>query len=195
MNIPTQSIGLESDHHDWRVINTSGNWIDEETSANHFDYLVTSTNLFRIYKEISGFYIQPRIGQDFTSPRIDRLLIPTDKLSNAGWKEGIIGVELKRSGIKAGPVLSQMIDYSRAIWKLKSCGGIRVWLNWVFLWPLAKTTNTWASLMAQNRFGSCDSAPWAKLLFHSGEQLILRVNNDDSIVLGNPKNGNRAGSR
>jgi hypothetical protein len=71
-----------------------------------------------MYAEVEGEYVQPRIETEQKDARIDRILIPQPKAVAAGWTGGIIGIEGKRSGAKAGKLVCQAIDYTRCVFKL-----------------------------------------------------------------------------
>ncbi len=115
------------------------------------------------------------------------------KLKEAGWSYGVIGIEAKRSDIKIGPAISQCLDYGRSLFEL--AGGVRVWLDWVFLWPLDKQHEALASVMAQNRVGSRSGTTGLLDLF-VGEGRVLQVGHDGSIDVGRGVTyGKRAGSR
>ena len=92
----------------------------ESLAAAAFDSAIATTDLFTPYAEVPGTLIQPRPGQIDKSVRIDRLLIPKQRLLDMGWTHGIIGVELKRSDIKLGPPIAQAMDYSRSVWIIPS---------------------------------------------------------------------------
>ena len=171
---------------------TSGDWLTEAESAAAFDEVVTGTGLFTIYREVRGVYVQPRVDQPLSSPRIDRILSPTKRLLAAGWSHGPIGVECKASGVNCGPPLSQMLDYSRAIWSLPN--GFRIQLAWIFLWPLGNQGGVVQSIMAQNRLGSANSSQWVSLSLYSGGK-ILRVRPDGEVEIGLATNGRKVGSR
>jgi len=68
----------------------------EDEAMQRFDALAAESNCFRIYSEVSGELIQPRVGCEEKSVRIDRILIPLPRLVQAGWVHGPIGVEGKR---------------------------------------------------------------------------------------------------
>lgn len=172
---------------------TFGEWDNEADSVAAFDEVVAATGLFKVYPEVRGVYLQPRLGPPPAAARIDRVLSPTQKLLELGWEHGPIGVECKASGLKCGPPLSQMLDYSRAIWRLPH--GYQVALSWIFLWPLHKQHGTVASIMAQNRIGSAEQSNWEALRLHSGEANILRIKRDGEVLLGAARNGLRVGSR
>ena len=179
---------------------TNGAYKQESQACDQFDAAAMRTGLFIVHREVCGSYL-------FTLPekttsgacRIDRILEPTEKLITAGWGQGMIGVELKRSDKKIGPVISQLLDYKKAAWKLPN--GSLVILSYVFVYPAEKAHNEPASIMAQNRIGtgSLDYAPtseWHRLSFFCGEQGVLaHYFNTDRTVIRNTDMGRRAGSR
>jgi hypothetical protein len=179
---------------------TYGQWNDErKDSAPAFDAFIERTGLFKIYSEVRGQILQPRLGQTDQGVRIDRILSPTKKLKDAGWATGFVGVELKRSGEKIGPPLAQLLDYGRAVWTLP--GGYDVMCRFYFLWPVKKQHSTNASIMAQHRVGNVEAKTyrnpeWDRICFHCGEQMVLRHSyHDDRTEIGKLNFGNGAGSR
>ena len=179
---------------------TSGEYWTEEDSCEAFDAAVSRSGAFELWREVSGECIQPLPGDNIKKVyRIDRVLLPTDKLREAGWTKGLIGVEIKRSKVKAGPPLSQMLDYQRCAWS--SPKNIKVHLDYVFLFPLEKTMGTIASLMAQNRVGTCfldnrEDSEWHRLAFFLGEQKVVACYlNKEVIEVGNLNVGSKTGSR
>jgi hypothetical protein len=183
-----------------QVLCTSGEWWTEEDACKAFDEAVIRSGAFTIWREVSGECIQPLAGINIKNRyRIDRVLFPTEKLREAGWTKGLIGVEIKRSSINAGPPVSQMMDYLRCIWN--SPKKIKVQLDYVFLFPLQKTMGTIASLMAQNRVGTCfldnhEQSEWHRLAFFLGEQkVVVCYLNKGVIEVGNLNVGSKTGSR
>ncbi len=184
---------------------TSGEFIDEDSSKKYFDEIISSTGLFEIWgigtsKGITGQMIHPLPGMDNRNHYfIDRILSPTEKLRKSGWTKGLIGVELKKSGLKAGPPLSQMLDYMRCAWN--GPGNIKVLIEYCFLWPLDKCGATVASIMAQNRIGGVmvkypPTNAYHRLQFSLGEQFIIfhYINNNVTEVK-NLETGKNTGSR
>lgn len=171
---------------------TAGQWATEAESAAAFDTAV-DPELWRLHREVPGVLAQPRPQQPARTLRIDRVLVPTDRLINAGWQQGIIGCEIKRSGEKIGPPIAQAMDYSRAVWTLP--GGFRVWLDWVFIWPMARQVGPIASVLAQNRIGSAESSEWDRLKLNSGGVNVIRVGWNGDICIGSATNGAKVGSR
>lgn len=179
---------------------TIGAYQTELDSARVFDEAIEKSGLFKIWKEVIGENIQPIPGMSNKECyRIDRILVATDKLQKSGWTKGLIGVELKRTGIKVGPPLSQMLDYLRCAWG--GPDGVKVLLGYCFLWPLDKCGGCVASIMAQNHIGgACLSYPaeseWHRLQFSIGEQfVIVHYLNTDRTEVKNLCIGNKMGSR
>jgi hypothetical protein len=187
---------------------TCGDWVTENESALAFDALVEHSGCFKNnYHEVCGTLMQPRPQQtkrrssvteenqiSLPDLRIDRILIPSARLLNAGWTEGAIGIELKRSGEKIGPPISQMIDYQRAVWYLE-LGGFQIYLKWIFLWPVWGLGGNLASVLAQNCLGTVHTRNSHSLYFQSGAVTVLYIGDDGQPSLGFPKNGARTGSR
>lgn len=159
-----------------------------------FDKIVSAFDLFKPYSEVRGTLIQPRPGQVDKSMRIDRILVPTPRLQDLGWKHGIIGVELKAKGSKLGPAVAQAMDYSRSTWTLPD-NGFLVHLSWVFVYPFRKEHGPLASVLAQHRIGTADTDDWTALGLWSGEANILRVNWDGTVRIGVGNSGLKAGRR
>jgi hypothetical protein len=176
---------------------TAGSYPTEADALAALDRILDRCGMFHVYRELAGVLVQLRPGQTQTAVRIDRLLTPTARLEAAGWEDGAIGVEAKRSGVKLGPALAQMVDYGRSQFPCR--GGVRVTPGWVFLWPCAKQHGTTASLMQQHRLGSVWYDHGGGLVFHTGEARVLtvrRYGNTWSAELGPGRsNGRRTGSR
>lgn len=172
---------------------TIGDYADEATSKAALDALVKASACFRSYSEVTGFPIQARLGSELKGLRIDRILTPTDQFVKAGWRHGPIGIEVKKSGHKFGPGLSQLLDYSRAAWEIKP--GYHILVELLFLWPVEKQAGTVASIMAQNRVGTVCSTKWTPLKFCVGESVVLRFDANWNPKIANLNCGKRSGSR
>lgn len=166
----------------------------ESASAAALDSALALVDLFNVYPEVPGTLIQPRPGQVDKSVRIDRILVPNQRLLDLGWRHGIIGIEVKRSGIKIGPPVAQAMDYTRASWTLPG-SRFQVILSWVFLWPEDKQHGPLASILAQNRVGTASGNQWTALQLNSGEHNLLRVSTDGTVRIGTGANGTKVGSR
>jgi hypothetical protein len=172
---------------------TLGEWATEADSATAFDQNVPE--MFEVYKEVRGTLISPRPAQIDRSMRIDRVLIPKRELLDLGWKYGIVGVELKRSKEKIGPAIAQAMDYSRTVWTLEPTK-FQIWLNYVFIWPMAKQSGTIASICAQQRIGSAYGADeYVQFGLKVGETGIFELRKDGRRSIGKVEPGTKAGSR
>ena len=173
---------------------TAGHWLTEEASAAAFDAAI-GDRYWRVYPEVTGTLTQPRPCQERKEMRIDRILTPSAELIRLGWRHGSIGVELKKSGIKLGEPVAQAMDYSRSVWTLKDAGHTRIWLDYVFIWPMPKQGHLAASILAQNRIGS--ATPMGDgVHFKAGECKIVYVYPNGEIDLpGYTAPGAKAGSR
>lgn len=176
------------------TITTPGPWAYEDKSEAAFDQLVETAapGLFRVFKQITGHYVHPRYGTAIKAPRIDRILWPLEALIKQGWDIGPIGVECKRSGEKIGPPISQMLDYSRALWQMPT--GTVVHCKWVFLWPLGTVGGPIASIMAQNRLGSAINSWSGRLQLSTGGQNFASFV-DGKVDLRPIRCGDKVGSR
>jgi len=172
----------------------------EDEAMQRFDALAAESNCFRIYSEVSGELIQPRVGCEEKSVRIDRILIPLPRLVQAGWVHGPIGVEGKRHDEKAGKAICQALDYQRAIFDLGTADaklkGFRVTLEWIFLWPFEPDRGEVASVMAQNRLGCCFRKYDGELLRFTADQTIgIQIKSDGVLFVRELKTGRKVGSR
>lgn len=166
----------------------------EEQAAAALDAAVTATGLFTIHKEVRGTLTQPRPGQVDKGVRIDRILIPNQALIDLGWRHGIVGVEIKRSGVKLGPALAQAMDYTRCTFTLDG-GDFLVVPTWVLVWPAETEHGPLASLMAQSRVGIADANQWATLRFRIGEVTLLHISSTGEVRIGSQSTGRKVGSR
>jgi hypothetical protein len=134
---------------------TAGQYKTEKEAAAAFDNAVEigkRLGIFHhVYSEVEGSYILPPPESDDKTPRIDRILSPGPTLESAGWRHGLMGVELKKSGEKIGPFVNQCLDYSNALFWLR---GTQVRLQWIFLFPCPKPHGNIESIMQQRRVGA-----------------------------------------
>lgn len=176
---------------------TAGSYPTEADAVEALDRILDACGLFYVHREKAGVCSQLRVGQTTTAVRIDRLLTPTARLEQAGWEDGAIGIEAKRSGEKVGPALAQMGDYLRSVFPCR--GGVHVTPAWVFLWPCAKQHGDNASFMQQGRLGSVWLGSGGGLIFHAGEARVLTVRRSGNTWTAEPGpgrfHGRRTGSR
>ena len=176
------------------AILTAAGFGEEAASAAELDRRLTEVGLFKVYSEVCGCYVQPRYGADLQTPRIDRILVPGQKIVDAGWTLGIVGIECKGSGIKIGKVVSQCIDYTRAAFTLPR-SRFTVMCSWVFIWPLDNYGGDTASIMDQNRIGGAIGTKWSLLRLKTACVNALDVRADGTFTIGEVRQGNKTGSR
>lgn len=129
---------------------TSGNYRTEEEAAAAVDQLLrTVSDLFSFDSEVNGVCHSFHSGS--RPVRIDRVLFPRRKLIDLGWSSGAIGIEIKKSGHPAGPVVAQAEDYMQSIFTFSS--GVSVALNSVFIFPGFSCGGIVQSILAQRRIG------------------------------------------
>ena len=138
---------------------TDGGYPDEKHAEQHLDSLLSECPLFTVHKELTGRYLVSLPFQADSSPRIDRLLIPTKRLLEAGWMHGPIGIEIKRHEEKLGKVVSQCMDYTSASFRLSN--GAVVIPERVFIWHVSeRISGDLASVMNQARVGVAFLSPY-----------------------------------
>lgn len=176
-------------------LQTSGNYATEDDAAAAFDAMA-QTPYFRVYDEVPGQIMQPRIGCLNTNVRIDRILVPAPDAIAAGWNAGCIGIEMKRSGKKAGPIVAQCLDYMRAAFTLPT-GNVCL-LGTCFIWPLEQPKNDIASIMAQHRIGSVEPCSSGSLAFYLSAYRVLSLS-ANHVGCPHPKHlknvGRKSGTR
>ncbi len=170
----------------------------ENDADERFEALMLEIGLFRPIKQVIGFYRYYKIDSEFKMPRIDWILLPMEKAWRRGWGNGAIGIESKKSNTKLGRPISQIMDYSNAVWLGPK--NVLIQCKYYFLWPCEKLSGDIASIMAQNRFGTvCENGSrgddWHRITFYCGEQAVIRHNitQDKTDIGGNF--GNKTGSR
>lgn len=173
---------------------TTGDFKNEHDSVAELDRLLDKANLWHVYTEVHGVVAHPRPEQDDKTVRIDRILVPKRTLIDLGWRHGTIGIEAKRSGLKIGPIIAQAMDYRRCLWRVGDAG-TAVWLDWCFIWPMAKQQGPLASVLSQQRIGSLNTNSWHALYFQAGESTVLRIGWDGTIAVGGAEHGKKTGSR
>lgn len=177
---------MESD----RIQYTAGDGLESANLAD-LDARLEAIDLFRVYPEVSGYQVAPRLGTEHKDLRIDRVLVPNRRLIEMGWANGIIGIEGKKGGHKVGPLVLQALDYTRAVWRLPQ-GGIDVVCRYVLIYPCEKLTGDIESIAVQNRIGRA-SLYGETLTFHSGRNMLRVFAGHPEIA--NLTAGAKAGSR
>ena len=130
-----------------------------------------STGLFRVFRQMMGRALWrpcPAAGR----VRADVLVLASRGGLQAGWRAGPILFEVKRPGRPIGPGLCQLMDYLACAWRLPN--GIEILPAFGFLFPADKQHGALASVMAQNRVGTC-RLRGDELTLWCGEQRIVTV--------------------
>jgi hypothetical protein len=134
---------------------TDGHYNHEDDAKDAFFSAFSLTGCFKIFREVECWYFGGSVFGDKPTGRIDFLMTPQKPLLDAGWKNGIVGVEVKKSGHKAGPLICQMIDYSKAVFRLPDTAGASlICLSSVYAFPSFSGGGTIGSIMANHRIGA-----------------------------------------
>lgn len=173
---------------------TSGEWDNEVESAAELDRRISASELFHSYSEVCGYYIQPRFDSELKTPRIDRLLLPSQKLLRLGWKLGPVGIECKKSKMKLGPIVAQAMDYTRAIFTIPTTQN-PTYCRWIFIWPLNEFMGDIASVMSQHRIGGAYGHSFTHLNLKTGAGPNALEFSEGHVSLGNVRCGQKTGSR
>ncbi len=174
---------------------THGTWETEEESATAFDRALAASGLAeRVYDEVDGQYLWPRLGWKDSACRIDRIVIPSAALIRSGWPHGPIGIEIEASRRKVAGPLEQLLDYTRAVWTIKK--GFHIVLEWFFLWPWGNLGGNVGSLANNQRIGGVMESNYSHLTFHvCGMNAIRSVRGTGLIEARELKVGLKKGHR
>lgn len=134
-------------------------------------------------------YRHHRQSIDKDSYKCDVLAMP-----QAPYSEflGAIVFEVKKSGIKIGPPLSQLKDYMASSFNV--CG-IQVVPSFGFLFPCPKQHSATASWMQHQSMGAAFEECNRFKLFTGEEQLLAFSSTGRLDCMANPKSGRGSGSR
>lgn len=173
---------------------TLGDYTTEVESQAALVDVVRRSGAFRIYEQVRGQYVQNLPYKQPGEPRIDVVLMPTVETTNLGWNLGPVGIECKRSGMKIGRPIAQMLDYRRALFNINNSGAW-VHLSWVFLWPMSQVHGEFASVMAQSQVGGVHSYGGEGFALHGGQHMISSWTPSDGLRIRNIAQGRKVGSR
>lgn len=176
---------------------TAGDYKTEDESQSAFLESMSQIDAFTIYREVPCWYFGGAVFSENPFGRIDFVLSPKPSLIRHGWNMGIIGVECKKSGHKVGPLICQMIDYSKALYRLpETTGSCLVGLSAVCCHPgFTSAGNCIGSIMANNRIGQVANYG-GRIRFSVGGTNIFSAAKDGSdistkMILCGYKNGSR----
>ena len=169
---------------------TVGDWDDEKQAGDAFDLAISNDPRFSsVYREVKGIYSAKSPHDLPPEPRIDRVLIPSKKLRNAGWLHGPIGVEIKAPGNKIGAAVAQCIDYSHAQFEVMP--GFHMSMGFIFLFACRPTRGDLDSIMVQNRIGTANVTPLNELVFFRGSRKVVSIEEPDRNFITFRKVGSR----
>jgi len=171
---------------------TCGNWVTEKQAEDDLVSMIDATDAFYIYRQVAG---EPLWKHHFQSPqqvRCDVLLLPAPKLLDLGWHGGAIVIETKKSGVRFGPGLSQLVDYTNSAFYLS--GGVAVVPTFGFLFPVQKQHGPLASVMAQQHIGAAEVS-YGRLVLSCGESNVLTISRAGEVKVGTVNFGRRLGAR
>lgn len=163
---------------------------EREASEWLFKFL-TITKCFQIYREHPCTLLHKRHRQGYPAKlRCDFLLIP----SSDAVKSGVIVIEAKKSGVKIGPALSQLMDYLNCSFEVRN--GINVVPSYGFAFPCPPQHCAVASIMSHQGLGSCDITRGLGIRFCLGEERVLEFNQSGELIFTREsKSGKGVGSR
>ena len=170
---------------------TLGHWQTEAEAEEFFVSFALRSGLFKPYRQVKGEPLCKHHFQQAKGVRADVLLFPTPRLVAAGWQDGCIVVEVKRSGEKIGPGLNQLLDYMNTAWFVP--GGAVV-PGFGFLFPAPKQHGPLASLMAHQHIGTV-ALYREHMRFLCGEARVLQFSADGQFALGRRDFGHKTGAR
>jgi len=135
---------------------TCGDYETEKDAEYAFDSMV-NRNYFVVEKEVPGrrLFDDKATDVDGQRVRIDRLLHPTSSAVGAGWKYGPIAVEIKKSKMAFGPILSQVIEYRQSVFLSRVLNNTRVLPTIFAVFPSQRITHDLQSLQHAQAVLSC----------------------------------------
>lgn len=175
----------------WRANETTGKYATEDDAKLDFIAHVRDDH-WDVDQEVGGEVVFPKPGCRATTVRVDYVLWPKKTLVESGWGVGPICVEVKRSGVKLGPVICQAQDYMRCV--LNGPNGLKFRPQFCVIFPLARVGEAVQSIMSDARIGHA----------HIGEDGLLRIYLNGQKAYGQRggiflrsalKSGNKFGSR
>lgn len=162
---------------------TCGNFATENDACEFFDRFMEGNKFFVVESEVKGrrlYDSQPLDPKaNWQGLRIDRILHPTINAFQAGWGFGQIGVELKKSGIKIGGVIAQVIEHRTTVFMSKYLCNTRIMPIMFAVFPMEKLLNDVASFCAQHNILSCSYNKYSNCLkFTSPSRNCLEIYKD-----------------
>lgn len=146
----------------WRAMLTTGKYETEEEATRDFISHVNHEH-WHVEQEVTGEVVFPKPGCNAKSVRVDYALFPRPALIANGWSAGPIIVEVKKSNVKVGPVVSQAMDYMRCVFSGPYSQRFQPLFCVIF--PLQRMFEHMQSIMSDQRIGHA----------HVGDDNVLRI--------------------
>jgi hypothetical protein len=176
---------------------TGGDFATEQDAASYLDGLIEAvSDFFAVTAEVDGTRQYSRPQQTKNGVRIDRILYPKKKLLDRGWCSGVIGIEIKKSGHPAGPLVAQAEEYMESVFTFKN-SGVSVVLNSIYLFPSFSAAGIASSILAQRRIGFASEDKGRLALVLNNTYLLRHAISGDLQVRESPNLncGMKVGSR
>ena len=165
---------------------------DEPENHETFKARAERDGLFTVYHECWGWYVGQRPRTKPQRPRIDFIIVPSQRVIDTGWDYGAVGVEAKAKDKRLGPAIAQAIDYSYSVFETPL--GL-IMPSAVFLYPVNATVyNEAASVMQQFNIGTISNVTGGTM-FMLGQTGVLRAYLNGEISGKNLRSGRKVGSR
>lgn len=162
---------------------TCGKYETENDAVKHFDSLI-NPDFFINEKEVIGrrLFDDKPIDKDGVGQRVrvDRILIPTGKAVEMGWRQGAIGVEIKKSRMAMGGIYAQILEYRQSVFRLseKMCF-LRIMPMVFAVFPSNNTLRDLHSLQSSQIILSCRHRQYDNSLhFGTGNGVVLDIFKD-----------------
>ena len=157
---------------------TCGNFNPETEAEKFFDSHI-NPEYFYNEKQVKGRRLyddKPIVGGNGQNLIPDRILYPTHKAYSDGWIYGPIGIEIKKSGIKLGPVFAQVLEQRQSIYRSEYLHGARVMPLLFAIFPADKIMNNLGSISVTQSILSCSYKSYNKCLkFYAGNIGVLSI--------------------
>ena len=159
----------------WRANETTGKYATEDEAKADFIRHINGDHWF-VDGEVDGSAVFPKQDCHSINVRADYILWPKQSLISQGWSVGPIVVEVKKSGHKLGPLITQALDYMRCQFrsgdKESPNYGVTVRPSFCIVFPLAKIQETLQSVMSHERIGHAHIGDDGRLLFYLNGKVV-----------------------
>ena len=114
--------------------------------------------------------------------KLDRILHPTAQVVKAGWRYGPVGVELKKSKIALGGVITQVLEQRQTLFLSRFLNNTRILPSIFAIFPVSTIKGDIHSLMNTQLILACSYRQWTdSIRFSNGNFNILEIGKDICI--------------